>query len=120
LLFSSDRAGGGYRFYRMPLGGSAAPESLLDEKGIIHWISYPARMLGFTLISPGDGADVNVVAVAEDGKPTGKPILVARGPKIWPTPPCPRTERSWPMLRPSRVAPRCTSPASPIPAPGAG
>jgi Tol biopolymer transport system component len=38
-------------------------------------------MLGFTLVSPGDGADAHVVAVAEDGKPTGKPILVAGWPK---------------------------------------
>jgi len=81
LLFSSDRAGGGYRFYRMPLGGGAAPEPLLDGEGFIHSISYPARMLGFALISPGDGADAHVVAVAEDGKPTGKPVLVAGGPK---------------------------------------
>jgi Tol biopolymer transport system component len=80
LLFSSDRAGGGYRFYRMPLGGSAAPEPLLDGRVFIHSISYPARMLGFTLISPGDGADAYVVAVSEDGKPTGKPVLVAGGP----------------------------------------
>jgi Tol biopolymer transport system component len=81
LLFSSDRAGGGYRFYRMPLGGGAAPDSLLDGKGFIHSISYPARMLGITLNSPGEGADAYVVAVAEDGKPTGKPVLVAGGRK---------------------------------------
>jgi len=81
LLFSSDRAGGGYRCYRMPLGGSAAPESLLDGTVLIHSISYPARMLGFTLISPSDGADAYVVAIAEDGKPTGEPLLVAGGPR---------------------------------------
>jgi Tol biopolymer transport system component len=38
-------------------------------------------MLGFTLITPDEGADAYVVAVAEDGKPTGKPVLVAGGPR---------------------------------------
>ena len=80
LLFSSDRAGGGYHFYRMPLGGSAEPESLLDGEGFIHSISYPARMLGVSLITERDGMDAYVVAVAEDGKLSGEPILVAGGP----------------------------------------
>jgi Tol biopolymer transport system component/tRNA A-37 threonylcarbamoyl transferase component Bud32 len=81
LLFSSDRAGGGYRFYRMPLGGGAEPESLLVGKGRIHSISYQARMLGFTLFTPGHGADACVVAIADDGTPAGKPALVAGGPE---------------------------------------
>jgi Tol biopolymer transport system component len=80
LLFSSDREGGGYSLYRMPLGGNAAPESLLDGQGFIHSISYPARMLGLTLVSPSGGADAYVVAVGDDGIPTGKPVLVAGGP----------------------------------------
>jgi len=76
LLFSSDRAGGGYRCYRMPLGGSAAPEPLLDGQAFIQSISYPARMLGFTLTTE-DGADAYVVPIAADGKPTDKPVLVS-------------------------------------------
>jgi len=80
LLFSSDRAGGGYSLYRMPLGGSAEPEPLLDGKGFIHSISYPALMLGVSLMTERDGFDAYVVAVAEDGTPTGKPVLVAGGP----------------------------------------
>ena len=80
LLFSSDRVGGGYRLYRMPLGGSAAPESLLDGTGFIHSISYPASMLGVSVMTERDGFDAYVVAVAEDGTPTGTPVLVAGGP----------------------------------------
>jgi hypothetical protein len=80
LLFSSDRAGGGYRCYRMPLGGGAEPESLFAGRMFIHSISYPARMLGLTVFSRGAGTDAYVAAVAEDGKPTGNPVRVAGGP----------------------------------------
>jgi hypothetical protein len=62
----------------MPRGGGAAPESLLDGRVFIHSISYPARMLGFSLVSPGDGSDAHVVPIAGDGKPTGKPVLDGR------------------------------------------
>jgi len=86
LLFSSDRAGGGYGLYRMPLGGNADPETLLDGNVTLHSISYPARMLGFTLSSASDGADAYVVAVADDGQLTGKPVLVAGGPRDQSTP----------------------------------
>jgi Tol biopolymer transport system component len=79
VVFSSDRAGGDYRFYRMPLNGSAPPELLLEGSGRVHSISYPARMLGFMLESAADGRDAYVVAVAEDGTLTDKPILVAGG-----------------------------------------
>jgi serine/threonine protein kinase/Tol biopolymer transport system component len=81
LLYSSDRAGGGYRLYRKPLGGSAAPESLLEGKGFIHSMSYPTRMLGVSMKTEHDGFDAYVVAVAEDGTPTGEPVLVAGGPQ---------------------------------------
>lgn len=81
LLFTSDRAGGGYRFYRMPLGGGAPPQSLLEGEGQLDSISYSARMLGFSLDSAHDGSDAYMMPVAEDGTPTGKPILVAGGPK---------------------------------------
>jgi Tol biopolymer transport system component len=80
LLFSSDRAGGGYRFYRMPLAGGAPPTALLEGEGRLHSISYPARMLGLSLNGPKDGSDAYVMTVAEDGSPAGKPILVAGGP----------------------------------------
>jgi Tol biopolymer transport system component len=79
LLFTSDRAGGGHHFYRMPLGGGTEPEPLFDGIGRIHSISYASRMLGFELDSEPDGADAYVMAVADDGKPAGKPILVAGG-----------------------------------------
>jgi Tol biopolymer transport system component len=81
LLYSSDRSGGGYSLYRMPLAGGAAPESLLAGKGFIYSISYPAHMVGFTLRTSGDGSDAYVVPIADDGKPTGEPVLVAGGPK---------------------------------------
>jgi Tol biopolymer transport system component len=80
LLFVSDRDGGGYRFYRMPLDGRAPAERLLDGEGRIHSISYRSRMLGFSLVSAPDGFDAYVMAVAEDGTPAGKPVLVAGGP----------------------------------------
>jgi serine/threonine-protein kinase len=79
LLFTSDRAGGGNHFYRVPLGGGAEPEPLFEGIGRIHSISYASRMLGFELDSEPDGADAYVMAVADDGKPAGKPILVAGG-----------------------------------------
>jgi serine/threonine-protein kinase len=79
MLYSSDRAGGDYRFYRIPLNGSAPPELLLEGNGRLHSISYPARMLGFTLNSTDAGREAYVVAVAGDGAPTDKPILVAGG-----------------------------------------
>jgi hypothetical protein len=81
LLFNSDRAGGGYRFYRMPLsGGGASPEPFLEGTGQLNAISYPTRMLGFSLDVPKNGTDAYVLALAEDGTPAGKPILVAGGP----------------------------------------
>jgi len=79
LMFTSDRAGGGYRFYRMPLDGSAPPTAYLEGEGGIHSLSYPARLLGFQR-DASDGLDAYVVAVAEDGTPTAAPILVAGGP----------------------------------------
>ncbi len=79
VLFPSDRAGGGYRFYRMPLNGSAPPSVLLEGNGRIHSISYLARMMGFSLDSAQDGRDAYVVALAEDGTLAGKPIRVAGG-----------------------------------------
>jgi hypothetical protein len=80
VLFLSDRAGSGHRFYRMLVGGSAPPELLLEGTGRIHSISYPARMLGFSLDSARDGRDAYVVALGADGTLSGKPILVAGGP----------------------------------------
>jgi len=80
LLFTSDRAGGGYRFYRMPLDGSAPPAAYLEGEGGIHSLTYAASMLGFHRDSARDGLDAYVIAVAEDGTPAGKPILVAGGP----------------------------------------
>ncbi len=79
LLFPSDRAGGGYHFYRAPLSGSEPPATLLPGTGEIHSISYPARMLGFSQDSPETRADAYVVAIADDGSIAGKPILVAGG-----------------------------------------
>jgi hypothetical protein len=79
LLFTSDREGGGFHFYRVPLGGGAPPEPLFEGTGRLHSISYASRMLGFGVDSANDGADAYVVAVADDGKPAGKPILVAGG-----------------------------------------
>jgi serine/threonine-protein kinase len=80
LLFGSDRAGGGYGFYRMPLGGAASPEAFMKGTGQLNAISYSTRMLGFSLDVPKNGADAYVLAIAEDGTPAGKPILVAGGP----------------------------------------
>ncbi|HEX6882423.1 MAG TPA: protein kinase, partial [Planctomycetota bacterium] len=80
LLFTSDRAGGGFRFYRMPLDGSAPPAAYLEGEGGIHSLSYPAGLLGFQRDSAHDGLNAYVVAVAEDGTPTAAPILVAGGP----------------------------------------
>ena len=80
LLFASDRAGGGYRFYRAPLDRSAPPAVLLEGEGGIYCLSYGANMLGIFLESARDGLDAYVVAVAEDGTPAGKSILVAGGP----------------------------------------
>jgi len=79
LLFTSDREGGGNRFYRMPLGGGAEPEPLFPGTGRLHSISYASRMLGFNFDSPTDGTDAYVMPLAEDGTPAGKPILVAGG-----------------------------------------
>ncbi len=79
LLFTSDREGGDYRFYRMPLAGGAAPTSLLEGTGTLHSIAYPSRMIGFSLVSANDGLDAYVMVVADDGTPAGKPILVAGG-----------------------------------------
>jgi Tol biopolymer transport system component len=79
LLFTSDREGGGNRFYRMPLGGGAPPEPLFPGTGRLHSISYASRMLGFGLDAAHDGADAYVMALADDGTPAGKPILVAGG-----------------------------------------
>ena len=79
LLFTSDRSGGGYRFYRMPLSGGAPPTPLLEGEGQLHSISYSTRMLGFSLDSAHDGSDAYVMALADDGTPAGKPILVAGG-----------------------------------------
>jgi hypothetical protein len=80
VLFLSDRAGSGYRFYRMLAGGSGPPEPLFEGSGRIHSISYPAGMLGISLDSGRDGRDAYVVAVGADGTLAGKPILVAGGP----------------------------------------
>jgi hypothetical protein len=80
LLFTSDRAGGGYRFYRMPLDGKTPPGPLIEGEGTIDSISYPAPMLGFTILSEHDRSDAYVMAVADNGAPAGKPILVAGGP----------------------------------------
>jgi hypothetical protein len=44
-------------------------------------MSYPARMLGVSMRTEHDGLDAYVVAVAEDGTPTGEPVLVAGGPQ---------------------------------------
>jgi serine/threonine-protein kinase len=86
LIFGSDRAGGGSRFYRMPLDGSAPPAPLFEGKGFLHSISYGAGLLGFSLTSERDGEDAYVMAVAEDGAARGKPILVAGGPNFQGTP----------------------------------
>jgi Tol biopolymer transport system component len=80
LLFSSDRAGGGYRTYRMPVGGGAPPEQLIEGLGFLHTISYPSRMLGFSLESKSDGYDAYVMPIADDGTPAGEQVLVAGGP----------------------------------------
>jgi Tol biopolymer transport system component len=80
LLFGSDRAGGGYRFYRMPLGGGGSPEPLMEGTGVLNVMSYPTRVLGFSLDAPNSGTDAYVVAVTADGTPAGKPVLVAGGP----------------------------------------
>ena len=79
LLFTSDRAGDGYRFYRMPVTGGAEPEPLFEGTGRLHSISYASRMLGFELDSGANGADALVVAVSDDGKPGATPILAAGG-----------------------------------------
>ena len=80
LLFSSDRAGGGFRFYRAPLDGSSPPVPWIEGEGRAHSISYPASMVGLTMETGRDGLDAYVVSVAEDGRPTGNPILLAGGP----------------------------------------
>jgi len=81
LIFSSDRAGAGHRFYRAPLDGSAQPALLLEGLGYVYSLSYPANMLGLDMLRPGaDDLDAYVIAVAADGTPAGKPILVAGGP----------------------------------------
>ena len=79
VSFSSDRAGGGYRFYRAPLNGSTPAEALMEGMGRIYSISYPAHTLGFSMDSERDGTDAYIVAIGEDGAATGKPILVAGG-----------------------------------------
>ncbi len=80
VLFVSDREGGGYRFYRMPLGGGGSMEPLIEGDGQLYALTYPSRMLGISLNVPKEGSDAYVMAVAEDGSPAGKPILVAGGP----------------------------------------
>ena len=79
VLFPSDRAGGGYHFYRMPTNGSAPPSELLEGTGRLHSISYPARMIGFSLDSTRGDTDAWVAPVADDGALAGKPLLVAGG-----------------------------------------
>jgi Tol biopolymer transport system component len=79
VLFPSDRAGGGYHFYRMPANGSAPPSVLMEGTGRIHSVSYPARMMGFSLDSAQNGLDAYVVALADDGTLAGKPLLVGGG-----------------------------------------
>jgi eukaryotic-like serine/threonine-protein kinase len=79
LLFVSDRDGGGYHFFRMPLGGGE-PQPLMAGNGQLNAITYPAHMLGFSSQSTKDGSDAYVMSVAEDGSAAGKPILVAGGP----------------------------------------
>ncbi|MBK5254451.1 MAG: PD40 domain-containing protein [Vicinamibacteria bacterium] len=86
LLFNSDRAGGGYRFYRMPLDGSAPPAPLIEGTGVIHSISYSAGMLGLSLDSSRGDPDAYLIAVAGDGTPAGKPVLLAGGPDYQGTP----------------------------------
>ena len=79
VLFPSDRDGGGYHFYRMPGNGSSPPSVLMEGTGKIHSVSYPARMLGFSLNSAPNGLDAYVVALADDGTLAGKPIMVGGG-----------------------------------------
>ena len=55
-------------------------EPLIEGDGQLHTITYPARMLGFSLNDPKAGSDAYVMAVADDGSPAGKPVLVAGGP----------------------------------------
>jgi len=79
VLFPSDRDGGGYHFYRMPANGSSPPSVLMEGTGKIHSVSYPARMLGFSLRSEQNGLDAYVVALADDGTLAAKPIMVGGG-----------------------------------------
>ena len=79
VLFTSDREGGGYRFYRVPLGGGGSMEPLIEGDGRLHTINYPARMLGISLNDPKTGSDAYLMTVADDGSPVGKPVLVAGG-----------------------------------------
>ncbi len=105
VLFSSDRAGGGYRFYRMPLNGSAPPESLLEGEGRIHSISSRIRRASWA------SAWIRRVTapmrtwwpLRRTARPRASPSWWRGGPRTRALPRCPRTARWWRINRPNRA-----------------
>jgi len=82
VIFASDRGGGAMSMFRVSADGSGEASPLMEATAVAipDRLSRQAGLLGYHTWTDENGFDAYVVPVADDGTPSGAPVLVAGGP----------------------------------------